>query len=166
MRYFIEGFIKEAFPKQKAIFLDLDDTVRTTVGGKKCPNHPSEQRIMPGRKEKLTELKKAGYKLIAITNQGGIGAGYMTESQCKECLVDLDKQLGGVFDKMYYAKAHPKENHPWTKPNPGMLQEASREFNLDLKKSIMVGDRDTDKGAAENAGTQFRWAKDFFGDKL
>ena len=119
---------------------------------------------MPGRREKIEEYKKKGYKIVAISNQGGIGLGYMTDQQCKDCLQDVDKKLGGVFDKMYYAPAPPKAGHPLTKPNPGMIHKAQQELNLDLSKSIMVGDMETDKGAAQNAGVKFKWAKDFFGD--
>jgi D-glycero-D-manno-heptose 1,7-bisphosphate phosphatase len=150
--------------KNKALLLDLDDTVRTTTTGKPCPNRPDEQKVMPGRQEKIKKYIDKGYKIVAVTNQGGIGLGYMTEKQCKECLSDIDHKLGGVFDKMYFAPAPPKAGHPLTKPNPGMILKAEKELNLDLSKCIMVGDRDSDKGAAENAGVKFEWAKDFFGD--
>lgn len=120
---------------------------------------------MPRRKELLSKFKKEGYKIVAITNQGGIGLGYMTEKQCKECLTDLNKKIGGLFDKMYYAPAPPKAKHPLTKPNPGMILKAKKELDLDLDQCVMVGDRDTDEGAAKNAGVSFAWAKDFFGDK-
>lgn len=148
--------------KHKAIFTDLDGTVRTTKGGKVCPNHPHEQEVMPGRYDKLWEYKNRGYKIVAVTNQGGISLGHMTEAKCKEILDDLDDRLGNVFDKMLYAKAAPKENHPWTKPNPGMIHAAADHLNLDLKNSIMVGDRDSDREAALRAGIKFQWAKDFF----
>ena len=151
-------------PKAKALFLDLDGTVRTTKGGKPCPNHPSEQEVMPGRKEVIDRYRKEGYKILAVTNQGGIGLGYMSEKDCVECLKDLDKKLGGVFDKMYYAKAPPHKKDMMTKPNPGMLMQGAEDFDIDLKNSIMVGDRPPDQGAAKNAGVPFKWAKDFFGD--
>ena len=148
--------------KNKGLFLDLDDTVRTTKGDKPCPNKPSEQEVMPGRQAKLHDYKKRGYKIVAVTNQGGIGLGYLTEGQCKLILDDLDRKLGGVFDKMLYAKAAPNAGHPWTKPNPGMILAAAKDLDIDLKESIMVGDRDTDQQAAQRAGVPFRWAKDFF----
>ena len=146
----------------KAIFLDLDGTVRTTKGGKVCPSHPHEQEVLPGRYDKIWEYKNKGYKIVAVTNQGGIGLGYMTEGKCKEILDDLDNKLGNPFDKMLYAKASPHEKHPWTKPNPGMIHAAAKDLGIDLKKSIMVGDREVDKGAADNAGVKFKWADDFF----
>jgi D-glycero-D-manno-heptose 1,7-bisphosphate phosphatase len=146
----------------KAIFTDLDGTVRTTKGGKPCPNKPSDQEIMPGRIAKLLDYKKRGYKIVAVTNQGGIGLGYMTEGQCQLILDDLDRRMGGIFDKMLYAKAAPTAGHQWTKPNPGMILAAAKDLDIDLKESIMVGDMDTDQMAAQRAGVTFRWAKDFF----
>jgi len=148
--------------KHKAIFLDLDGTVRKTKSGKVCPNHPEDQEIMPGRYDKIWDYKKKGYKIVAVTNQGGVGLGYMTEAKCKDILKDLDDKLGNPFDHMLYAKAAPHENHPWTKPNPGMFHSAAQDHNIDLKKSIMVGDRDTDKEAAKRAGVKFKWAHEFF----
>lgn len=149
----------------KAIFVDLDGTVRKTKSGKVCPNHPDDQEVMEGRYDKLWDYKNKGYKIVAVTNQGGIGLGYMTNARCKEVLKDLDNKMGGVFDKMLYAPAKPDANHPWTKPNPGMIHAAAKDLGIDLKKSIMVGDRDSDKEAARNAGVKFHWAHVFFGDK-
>lgn len=146
----------------KAIFLDLDGTVRTTKGGKPCPNKPEEQQVMPGRIAKIQDYKKRGYKIVAVTNQGGIGLGYLTEGQCKLILDDLDRKMGNVFDKMLYAKAAPSAGHPWTKPNPGMILAAAKDLDIDLSDSIMVGDRDTDQQAAQRAGVTFKWARDFF----
>ena len=89
----------------KALFVDLDGTIRRTKSGKVCPNHPDDQEVMEGRYDKLWEYKNKGYKIVAVTNQGGIGLGYMTHAQCKETLKDLDDKLGNVFDKMLYAIA-------------------------------------------------------------
>jgi D-glycero-D-manno-heptose 1,7-bisphosphate phosphatase len=164
MSDFLKGFVKQAFPKQKALFLDLDGTVRTTKNGKPCPNKPEDQVVMEGRYDKIHDYKKRGYKIIAVTNQGGIGKGYMTEKDCKKILADLNERMGRPFDQMLYAPAAPGENHYWTKPNPGMIDHAARTFNIDLNKSVMVGDRASDKDAANNAGVKFEWAKDFFGD--
>lgn len=146
----------------KALFLDLDGTVRKTKSGKPCPNHPDDQIIMDGRYDKIWDYKNKGYKIVGVTNQGGIGLGYITESRCKDILKDLDSKLGGVFDKILYAPARPDANHPMTKPNPGMIHAAAKDLNIDLKKSIMVGDMDTDKKAAENAKLKFKWAHEFF----
>lgn len=150
----------------KALFLDLDGTVRGTNNGAPCPNKPSEQYVLNNRSEVIKQYKEKGFKIIAVTNQGGIGLGYMTEEDNKECLYDINEKLDFMFDDMLYAAAKPKEKHKDTKPNPGMIIKASEKHNIDLKESIMVGDRDSDRQASENAkvGTFFT-AKEFFGDK-
>ena len=149
---------------EKALFLDLDDTVRTSKTGKP-PNEPSDQVLMPNRKKIIHDYKKKGYKIIAVTNQGGIGLGYLTKEQCQACLYDINEKLDMAFDLMLFAPHKPDDEHYDTKPNPGMLLKARHKYNINMKDSIMVGDRDSDKLAAERAGVPFKWAKDFFGDK-
>lgn len=149
----------------KALFLDLDGTVRGTKGNKMCPNKPEEQYVLPGRKEVIQSYKGKGFKIIAVTNQGGIGLGYMTEAMNASCLADLNRQLDHVFDDMLWAPAPPKEKHKDTKPNPGMITRAEKKHSIDLTQSIMVGDRPTDKQAAENAGVKYIDAKEFFSDE-
>lgn len=147
----------------KALFLDLDGTVRETlVKGKFCPSKPEEQAVIEGRHEKIWEYKNLGYKIFAVTNQGGIGLGLMSRAECEECLADINSRLEGVFDDMLYAPAIPMRNDPFTKPNPGMIFSLMEKHSIDPKKSIMVGDRDTDQMAARRAGVPFTWAKDFF----
>ena len=150
---------------RKALFLDLDGTIRSTKGDKLCPSRPEEQEILPGRKEKIWDFKKRGYVIVAVTNQAGIGLGYMREQDCIDCMQDLDKKLGNPFDLMLYSKSKPSEDDPYRKPQPGMLIHAAGKLDLDLENSLMVGDMSSDEGAAKNAKVKFEWAKDFFGDK-
>ena len=96
------------------------------------------------------ELKQRGYKLIIVTNQPDVGLGKVPKSFLKyvndflECHLELDlvKVAFGSED----------EEPQRYKPGPGMLIEASRELNIDLKNSYMVGDRWRDLGAGINAG--------------
>lgn len=145
-----------------ALFLDLDGTVRETKSGKPAPNQPEDQVLMPNSKKIIKKYKDKGYKIIAVTNQGGIGLGYLTERQCQTCLFRLDQQLGGVFDKMLYSTGRPGSKDRRRKPNPGMILDAAKDLDIDLQTSIMVGDRDSDEQAAKNAGVPFAWADDFF----
>ena len=154
----------EGMERKPALFLDLDGTVRKTKSGKVCPNTPDDQELLPGRAEKIREYKEKGYKIIAVTNQGGIGLGYMSSGACEEILGKLDEMLGYVFDRMMYAPAAPQKQDPWTKPQAGMLFHAEADMAIDLKRSVMVGDMATDKECAEKAGVKFVWAKDFFDD--
>lgn len=144
----------------KAAYFDLDSTIRTTLSGKVTPDSPGDQVLLPGRKEKLKELVKQGYKLFAISNQGGIEKGYTTHEKVKSCLFDLDQQLGGVFTDMVYAPH--MGDHPMRKPNPGMIHALAEKHGIDLDKSFMVGDMKSDEEAAKRAGLKYHHADDFF----
>lgn len=145
----------------KALFLDLDGTVRKTKSGKVAPSDPKDQIVLPGRVTRIQEYKKKGYKVIAVTNQAGISKGYLTHEDCKKCLFALNHDMGLVFDDMLYEPSD-DPSHPRRKPNPGMILEAAEKYNIDLGKSIMVGDMDSDRQAAEKAGVWFKNAADFF----
>jgi D-glycero-D-manno-heptose 1,7-bisphosphate phosphatase len=148
-----------------ALFLDLDDTVRrTTAKGRPFPKHPSEQELLEGRYDKIWDYKNRGYKILGVSNQGGVGMGVVTKKEVEACLHDLNQKLDGAFDNIVYAPAHPEKDDPFRKPNPGMIHALKEKHSVDLKRSIMVGDRDSDRLAAERAGVKFVWAKDFFHD--
>jgi D-glycero-D-manno-heptose 1,7-bisphosphate phosphatase len=145
----------------KAVYVDLDGTIRTTLSGKVAPSDPHDQVVLPGRKERLQSLKKQGYKIFAVSNQGGIEKGHVTHDQVKACFAKLDHDLGYVFDDMVYASSmDPK--HPMRKPNPGMIHGLAEKHGVDLTKSFMVGDMASDRTAAERAGIPFHHADDFF----
>ena len=65
--------------KAKALFVDLDGTVRSTKTGRPHPVKLWDQRIRTGVKEKLSEYREQGYKIVAVTNQGGVAYGLLTE---------------------------------------------------------------------------------------
>lgn len=146
----------------KALFLDLDGTVRETKSGRVAPNEPGDQVVLPGRVRKINEYKAKGYKIIAVSNQAGVALKHLSHSDVKRCLFSLNEDMGRPFDEMLYCAAHPDANDPRRKPNPGMLLEAAERHNIDLKKSIMVGDMLSDRKAAEAAGVKFKWANEFF----
>jgi D-glycero-D-manno-heptose 1,7-bisphosphate phosphatase len=150
---------------RKALFLDLDGTVRRCKNPKQvCPNKVGEQVILPNVKEKIRAHSNDGYLIIGVTNQGGVGLGYLEPKTCQEISKETNALMDDIFTYIYEAMASPSEQHPWTKPNPGMLLQAKSDFNIDLENSIMVGDRESDMGAAKNAGVgEFQYAKDFFG---
>lgn len=145
----------------KALFLDLDGTVRKTKSGKVAPSDHKDQVVLPGRTELIKKYKDDGFKIIAVTNQAGISKGYLTHEQCKACLFHLNQELGMPFDDMLYEPSDDPK-HPRRKPNPGMLQEAAEKHNIDLGKSLMVGDMSTDRDAAKSAGVPYMDASEFF----
>lgn len=149
----------------KALILDLDDTVRTCNDpSKKCPNNLGEQQILPNRVPIMQAYRNDGYVIIGVTNQGGVGQGYISPAVCKSISEETNNLCNRLFDKIYEAMASPEEKDFNTKPNPGMILQAHREFRIDLIRSIMVGDQETDMQAAHSAGVgEFYYPKDFFG---
>ena len=111
----------------------------------------------------LTRLAKSkGYLIFVITNQAGIGRGYYSESDFEiltNWMREEFKSEGVTIDKVYYSPYHPiyglgayRKDHISRKPNPGMLQTARLEFDLDLKSSVLIGDKLTDIQAGLCAG--------------
>ena len=107
-------------------------------------------------------LNDNGYKVIIITNQPGVARGKFTE----ETLIHINKYIeealaekGARIDETYYCPHHPEgiikeytRNCDCRKPKPGMILSAARDFNIDLKDSFVIGDRDIDVEAGKRAG--------------
>jgi D-glycero-D-manno-heptose 1,7-bisphosphate phosphatase len=136
----------------KAIFLDRDGTLMRDTGY--CSN-PDEVELLEDVARLLPELRKAGFKLIIVTNQSGIGRGYFTEQDFWAVQHELEKQLGpGVIDATYFCADTPQNASDCRKPNPGMLLQAAGEWGIDLKQSYMVGDKLSDAEAGIRAGVK------------
>lgn len=137
--------------KNRAIFLDRDGVFNHLVpwgDGLCAPRCWPEVSFYEGWDE-LPELKRKGYLLILVTNQPDI------ERQIIERrFVD---ELNSLYQKRYqldavYVCPFSSDTHPMKKPNPGMLLQAGKDFDLDLGHSFFVGDTDKDVQAAKNAG--------------
>lgn len=145
------------FNNHAAVFLDRDGVLNRSEkpDGSYLPvNTPDDLFIYDQAKEGLAELtKKTDLLKIVVTNQGGIGAGYMTTEELDSIhgkLISEVRDAGGNIDAIYYATSN-DEKDPLRKPNPGLLLKAAEELNIDLSRSYMVGDMTTDIAAGENA---------------
>lgn len=155
-------------PPRPAVFLDRDDTINenATLPPEAFPGTPGDLylpdhvRLLPGAAEACRRLKDAGYLLVIVTNQGGVARGHATEADIHATNRRLCELLGpGVVDACYSAPHHPeapidayRADHPWRKPNPGMVTTAAKELHIDLARSWLVGDKDRDLHAAIAAG--------------
>lgn len=136
----------------KAIFLDRDGTLMKDVGY--C-SKPGDVELLEGVCKLLPKLKAAGFKIIIITNQSGIGRGYSTEEDFWSVQRELENQLGpGVVDATYFCADTPQNESERRKPNPGMLLEAAKDLGIDLGRSYMVGDKPSDAEAGIRAGVR------------
>jgi D-glycero-D-manno-heptose 1,7-bisphosphate phosphatase len=119
-------------------------------------------RFIPGSAEAVARLNRAGLAVVLVTNQSGIGRGYYGWEQFEAVqtalnahLAAADAFLDGCWACAYHGDGtgeYRVANHWWRKPNPGMIEDAARELNLDLARSWMVGDRASDLEAGLRAG--------------
>src|SRR5690349_17519143 len=134
----------------RAVFFDRDGTVMEEVGhcslaGQLC--------VFPGVPEALLKLRNAGFLLCMITNQSGIGQGLFTEQDFHSVQIEVLRQLlpARIYG-VYFCPDPPHLASPRRKPGTGMLEEADQEFGIDLKRSYLIGDRDSDIECGQSAG--------------
>jgi D-glycero-D-manno-heptose 1,7-bisphosphate phosphatase len=138
---------------QKAIFLDRDNTIIKDDGYFHDPNAIA---FVPGAATGLLKLQRAGFLLVIVTNQSGVGRGYFPESDAiavNEKVTELLKEQGIRIEKTFYCPHAPQENCPCRKPKPFLILKAAEEFGLDLAKSFFIGDHIKDMEAGRAAGT-------------
>ena len=141
-----------------AVFFDRDGTLIEEVH---YLNRTDQVRLVDGVAVMLNELKDAGYCRIIVTNQAAIGKGLLTVDGLYEIQARLDELLklqDATIDGWYFcpevrqSDGEETIDHPDRKPAPGMLLKAAQDFDIDLSKSWMVGDRLSDALAGKNAG--------------
>ena len=136
----------------KAVFLDRDGTIIEDEGYLK---NPQDITLIKGAGAALADLKKAGFLLIVITNQSGIGRGFFTLKTVKKQHEQLQRLLAPYkvqLDDFEICPHAPDENCSCRKPQPEMLSRAAEKFNINLAASFMVGDKDSDIKAGRLAG--------------
>ena len=139
----------------KAIFFDRDGVLNELIkrdGGNYSPREFSKFKIIPNSIEVTNYTKSKGYLNIVISNQPDVARGYLTK-------FDLDKMTKMLFNKLtiddiFYC-LHDDNECECRKPLPGLIFSAQSKWNIDLTKSVMVGDTERDLGAAQNSGVKF-----------
>jgi D-glycero-D-manno-heptose 1,7-bisphosphate phosphatase len=144
---------------EKAVFLDRDGTIIEDVG---YPHERSDIRFLPRVGEAIKLLNENRFKVIVVTNQSGVARGYFTEETVKEINSYIQETLareGASIHKFYYCPHHVdgtieeyRQDCYCRKPNPGMIEEAVREFDIDVKNSFAIGDKSSDIEAGHRAG--------------
>jgi D-glycero-D-manno-heptose 1,7-bisphosphate phosphatase len=136
----------------KAVFLDRDGTLMQDPG---YPSKPEQVRLLAGVKEGLASLRSAGFKLVIVTNQSGIGRGFFTETDFWAVHARLETLLGeALISTTYFCPDHPEKASDRRKPAPGMILEAARDLDVSLGASFMIGDKESDVEAGLNAGVK------------
>ena len=142
---------------QPAVFLDRDNTLIANDGDL---GDPDAVVLLDGVSDGVRRLDEAGYRLVVITNQGGVARGCYEEADVEAVHQRVQTLLGPPPQlSFYYCPFHPKgtvakytREHPWRKPAPGMLLEAAKREQLDLAASWVIGDQPRDAEAGLAAG--------------
>ncbi len=127
--------------KRPAIFLDRDGTLIEEVN---YLHRVEDLRLFPTTNDALAGLKTAGYLLIVVTNQSGIGREVYTEDDMHAIHEAMQEQLGGVIDAFYFCPHLPCDGCKCRKPEVGMIESAMADLEIDLENSWMVGDKNID----------------------
>jgi heptosyltransferase-2 len=141
--------VKEIIPDRRAVFIDKDGTI---IEDKNYLNSFDDLVILPNAEESLDRLSGAGFKLIGVTNQSGIARGIVDEKFVQESNQYLQDKLH--IDTFYYCPHHPDENCSCRKPKPRMALEARISHRINLRKSYVIGDKESDVLLAEKIGAR------------
>ena len=138
-----------------ALFLDRDGVINEEAG---YLSRFDQVQFVPGIASLISTANRIGYCVVVVTNQAGIGMGLYTEADFEALMAELRAALrkqGAEIDAVYFSPFHPERGlgryrraTDCRKPGPGMLLRAQEELRLDLRRSVLVGER----GPARHAG--------------
>lgn len=141
-------------PHTKALFLDRDGVINQD---RQYVYRREDFEFVEGIFELVAAARQKGYKIIIVTNQSGIGRGLYSENDFHTLMLWLKNEL--PFDGLYFCPHHPDAAQGEyrrvcadRKPAPGMILRAARDHDLDLGRSFLIGDKETDIAAAQAAG--------------
>ena len=142
-----------------ALFLDRDGVINVDYG---YVHRPEEFEFVEGIFDLVAVANKAGYLVVVVTNQAGIGRGYYTEAQFHALTAWMKTQFnehGAIIDAVYFCPCHPehgigayRRESEFRKPASGMLLQAQSELDIEMAHSILIGDKPSDMAAGRAAG--------------
>jgi D-glycero-D-manno-heptose 1,7-bisphosphate phosphatase len=135
-----------------AVFIDRDGTI---IHDADYCSDPQQVKLFPRIAEALKRLKSHGFKLIIITNQSGIGRGFFSLEQYRAVEAEILRQLGNdLVVATYFCPHNPDDGCNCRKPESGMILQAAREHRVDLRRSFLIGDKESDAECGQNAGVR------------
>ena len=138
---------------EKAVFLDRDGVINKAFiknGLPESPNSLSELEILPGVKESISRLKKLNFICLVVTNQPDVQRGKIKKNTIIKMNNFLKKKI--ELDDIFVCYHDDQDNCNCRKPKPGLLLQARKKWNVDFKKSFIVGDRWRDNKAGKKVG--------------
>lgn len=145
----------------KLVLLDRDEVINEDVG---APGviRINDFRLTPHAGSAIGNLKRAGCVVVVVTNQSSVGKGLIDDKQLWEIHAHmqsllLDQDGDARLDRIYACTStKEQQNDPNMKPNPGMILEACRDFDVSSKDCVFVGDTVTDLQASASAEISFK----------
>ena len=139
---------------RKVLFLDRDGVINVDKG---YVYKIEDIEFIDGIFELCKAYQDRGYEIIIITNQAGIARGYYTEDdfiKLMDWMKEAFKKRGISILDVFYCPHHPDFTGECScrKPKPGMILEAAKKYNIDLKNSVLIGDKISDIEAGKRAG--------------
>lgn len=149
------------FREGGALFLDRDGTIVEEIG---YVTQPDQLKLLPNAAAGITRFNEAGVRVFVVTNQAAIAHGLIDERELEAInfrLVAMLGMEGARVDGFYYCPHHPEgkiaeytQECDCRKPAPGLIERASREHDIVLWDSVMIGDAVRDLQAGKAAGTK------------
>lgn len=136
------------------VFLDRDGTLNPDRPGWYL-TRPSQMRVYRRAPAALKLLREAGFRLVVVTNQSGLGRGFLDEPTLGRIHAKLRRLLrrgGAPLDGIYYCPHHPEVRCACRKPKALLARRAVRELGLTLEGSAVIGDKPADMGLARALG--------------
>jgi UDP-glucose 4-epimerase len=135
-----------------AVFVDRDGTINWDPG---YLADPEKLELLPGAGEALAQLQAAGFSIIVVSNQSGVGRGLIAEDALKRVHAKLDLLLaaqGARIDRYELCIHHPEDDCDCRKPKPKLILSAADALGINVGKSYMIGDKTSDIQAGIRAG--------------
>jgi heptosyltransferase-2 len=136
------------------VFLDRDGTLNYDPG---YLSSAADLKLLAGVGPALARLKRAGARLVVVTNQSGVGRGLFTLKDLEAIHARLEgllEQEDAALDAIYFCPHHPDDGCHCRKPNAGMVERAVSELQLDLRRSYLIGDHARDIQLAKKVGAK------------
>jgi histidinol-phosphate phosphatase family protein len=137
--------------EEAAVFLDRDGTVNVDFG---FVARPEDVKLLPGVAEAIKRLNEADIPVFVISNQSGVGRGYYGVEAVARVNQEVESQLakaGAKVQGFFFCPHAPEAHCECRKPKLGMLRQAQKEWEVDLEKSYVVGDKPSDAELGRNA---------------
>ena len=142
--------------RNRAVFLDRDGVINRNRDD--YVKDVVEMEILPGVPKAINLLNTVNFKVVIISNQAAVNRGLISTKKLHEIHEFLKKELlqnNAKIDGIYFCPHRPDESCECRKPKPTLILKAAKDLGINLSESYMIGDRESDKIAAEKAGVKF-----------